>query len=704
VWDRVEQDVAFSKSGRNDRNHYERYIDSCRKIRRYKEILDEVRKEKAGVIALGEEQQLTLDEMYDLYIAIDENLPIDVHLSMFIPLMMYHTSPEQKERWLEDALNLRMIGAYAQTEIAHGSNVRGIETIALFNEDSQCFDLHSPTLTSLKWWPGGLGHTATHAVVYANLVIGRKTHGIHAFMVQLRDRNTHRPMPGVECGDIGPKLGYNSMDNGYAKFSHVQVPREDMLSGFAQVAPNGAYSKQPGAEKVAYGIMLDVRCRIVANSAYVLARALTISIRYSYVRVQGGGTKLTPAEKSVIQYPSQQRLLAPLLALAYALHFTGTAMRQQYSKYSIAVYGSSTTNGTEAEEAVASMLPRLHLESAGLKALVTALVADGMERCRKACGGHGFLSNAGFGDLLTSYLPMCTLEGTREVLGQQTGRSLLKLRKMKRIKKKNEGDDGDGDGDSIEILLSMVAADGRRGYSRLMSPPQFKGALKLLSKRVDLCLDRAEATITRYARDNTSTATALMSGLFSGSDIMSNSSLLSEAMMAAGADLVAASEAYCEYLILRNFAMGISDMAAQPQQRQQAGNDDYDDDVPKLDTPTLLALQWLWQLLFLTKIEEHGGDFCACGVVPSADALDRVVRAVGMLCECLVPDLVCLVEAWQISDTRLDSTLGRFDGQYVEALYDAALQEPLNRMTVSEGYTSYLKDVLGERPFASSRL
>jgi hypothetical protein len=49
----------------------------------------------------------------------------------------------------------------------------------------------------------------------------------------------------------------------------------------------GIYSKQDGAEKVALGIMLDVRARICINSAYVLARALTISIRYSCVRMQG---------------------------------------------------------------------------------------------------------------------------------------------------------------------------------------------------------------------------------------------------------------------------------------------------------------------------------------------------------------------------------------------------------------------------------
>ena len=56
---------------------------------------------------------------------------------------------------------------------------------------------------------------ATHAVVYARLLIDGKDYGVHEFMVQLRDE-THKPMPGVEVGDIGPKLGYNLVDNGCA--------------------------------------------------------------------------------------------------------------------------------------------------------------------------------------------------------------------------------------------------------------------------------------------------------------------------------------------------------------------------------------------------------------------------------------------------------------------------------------------------------
>jgi hypothetical protein len=51
--------------------------------------------------------------------------------------------------------------------------------------------VHSPTLSSTKWWPGGLGKTSTHAIVMARLMLpdaaGGRTvdHGPHAFIVQV---------------------------------------------------------------------------------------------------------------------------------------------------------------------------------------------------------------------------------------------------------------------------------------------------------------------------------------------------------------------------------------------------------------------------------------------------------------------------------------------------------------------------------------
>ena len=39
---------------------------------------------------------------------------------------------------------------------------------------------------------------------------------------------THELLPGVHTGDIGPKIGYNTMDNGHASFDRVRIPRANM--------------------------------------------------------------------------------------------------------------------------------------------------------------------------------------------------------------------------------------------------------------------------------------------------------------------------------------------------------------------------------------------------------------------------------------------------------------------------------------------
>lgn len=58
-------------------------------------------------------------------------------------------------------------------------------------------------------------------------------------MVPIRDFNTHKPLPGVEVGDIGPKMGYSTKDNGYLRFSNVRVPRFNMLARYIVVEKGG---------------------------------------------------------------------------------------------------------------------------------------------------------------------------------------------------------------------------------------------------------------------------------------------------------------------------------------------------------------------------------------------------------------------------------------------------------------------------------
>jgi acyl-CoA oxidase len=60
------------------------------------------------------------------------------------------------------AQSWQIIGCYAQTELGHGSNIQSLETTAEFNPEADEFILNSPTLTSTKFWPGLMAHTANH--------------------------------------------------------------------------------------------------------------------------------------------------------------------------------------------------------------------------------------------------------------------------------------------------------------------------------------------------------------------------------------------------------------------------------------------------------------------------------------------------------------------------------------------------------------
>lgn len=156
----------------------------------------------------------------------DDVSPYALHTSMFRQTLREQTNHDQRAYWLARHKSWEIIGAYAQTEMGHGSNVRGLELEARWDPKAKEFILHSPTLTSSKWWPGSLGRTANHSIVIAQLILpegnGYKSYGPHAFIVQIRDMKSHQPLDGIIIGDIGPKYGYAPMDNGYMLFNNFR--------------------------------------------------------------------------------------------------------------------------------------------------------------------------------------------------------------------------------------------------------------------------------------------------------------------------------------------------------------------------------------------------------------------------------------------------------------------------------------------------
>lgn len=66
------------------------------------------------------------------------------------------------------------------------------------------------------------------------------------------------PVKGVELGDMGPKLGYPSKNNGWATFNQVRIPRENILSRFVNVDKDGSFSIE-GDIRLLYSVMMDIR-------------------------------------------------------------------------------------------------------------------------------------------------------------------------------------------------------------------------------------------------------------------------------------------------------------------------------------------------------------------------------------------------------------------------------------------------------------
>ncbi|KAG0650551.1 Peroxisomal acyl-coenzyme A oxidase 1 [Hyphodiscus hymeniophilus] len=359
---------------------------------------------------------------------IDEMLPYHLHPNLFLTTMREQGSEEQKAYWLPRIEKYEIIGAYAQvhkTELGHGSNVRGLELEAKWDPRASEFVLHSPTLTASKWWNGALGRTANHAIVVAQLLLPQEgstttysSYGPHPFVVQVRDMKTHLPLPGIVVGDIGAKFGYACMDNGYMLFDHFRIPHSAFLSRYSKVDPSTGAFSQPENSTVVYGTMTFVRSNIAMHARLILARAVTVAVRYTSIRRQFRDRDVDQnigQEIPVLDYPTVQIRILPLLATTFALHYGAKAMGELYFR---------TREQVNVGDFAA--LADLHSTSSGLKSLCTGLAADGIETCRRALGGHGYGGGSGLVQLSHDYLAKPTVEGDNWMITQQVAAYLIK--------------------------------------------------------------------------------------------------------------------------------------------------------------------------------------------------------------------------------------------------------------------------------------
>ena len=69
-------------------------------------------------------------------------------------------------------------------------------------------------------------------MVFAQTIVKGKNQGVNPFLVPLRDDNFN-DLPGIERGDIGPKIGFHAKENGYLYLHHIRIPKANLMTKYA---------------------------------------------------------------------------------------------------------------------------------------------------------------------------------------------------------------------------------------------------------------------------------------------------------------------------------------------------------------------------------------------------------------------------------------------------------------------------------------
>ncbi|KAL1406463.1 hypothetical protein Q8F55_008162 [Vanrija albida] len=315
----------------------------------------------------------------------------------------------ERHRHLVPAIDrLDVTGCFGLTELGYGNNAIEMETTATWDPATSEFVINSPSPKSQKYWISNGAVHASYCIVFAQLRIGGKEEGVHAFLVPIRDPATLKVLPGVTIRDMGRKQELDGVDNALLAFHNVRIPREGLLNRHSEVEADGSFNSKISSRRGRFirvaDQLLSGRLCIAAMTLSGAKLSLKIAIRYAATRMAVGPDGRSDAP--ILSYQLQQRAIIPLLARTYALALGMNRVKN--------IWANPAADSADVVREVCVIKPLVtwHAERTG-------------SICRERCGGQGYLKASRIASTIGFAHAGITAEGDNSVLMQKVAKELL---------------------------------------------------------------------------------------------------------------------------------------------------------------------------------------------------------------------------------------------------------------------------------------
>ena len=141
---------------------------------------------------------------------------VDVHTSVGSEPILLFGSDEQKRRWLPRLASGELLGAFALTEPAAGSDAASLQASARRNANGY-------VLNGTKVFITNIGRAGVY-IVFARTGPGERAAGVSAFIVPADS-------PGLRVGQVFKKMGLNGSPTGELVLEDVAVHESNRLGG-----------------------------------------------------------------------------------------------------------------------------------------------------------------------------------------------------------------------------------------------------------------------------------------------------------------------------------------------------------------------------------------------------------------------------------------------------------------------------------------